>query len=630
MIVTRKQGSDPKKLDAKADVTVRIRVKADRHVYPGPYKWSLHRLNRAAATAAVGSGTLDEGIPLTPASKAKLQKLLTAAGEDEVMIPVVSVFSEKMADLSKALKPTVAHLPSQKTSKGIFMGQTVPVGKPDEVEEEKEEEIPEEVAPAGPARIMMGLPQPATRNERLRGTIKYKWEPPSKKNATYFNYSRSSKDKIHAQPYLWIEWPDQPDDKRIIYEMHVSGGIPHLDTKPFRRGAGHLGADRFGWDVTSRMGWTRKAGKKYTLSVPLGHSYYGAGDLKVEGRLMAFGTKQKWRDKNVEPEQQLRFSLKLHYRPPPLTAEGTSGVDKYGTASVSIKVSGIQHGTRIARVDAGGTSIYRWFSGSASIRVPFADGAPGTASVSFRNFGKDVTVQANLKTSPAKPREKPRLKSYNRNLEEIQHLTKNGPDKYLKKITELHERCVYAFQPTARSVTDLAKWVEHIDIAIASRTRMYQLMSSRDWKGWSLLDHESKSMRKHFMDGTAGPAMAYHRANQAALISMRYYDYLQAAAPTNRLDIVERFAKECEKWAGLVTDRKLGSYAWDRVGHAYRKMAEVVFRTTGDIKRPNALHKTAVQHYKRAASLSPKPNKKPYTDKPRVLKPDPEFERGPR
>jgi len=625
VLVVRKKGGDV--LDDKAEVTVRVRVKADPHLYQGPYSWTLHRLDRAAAGAAIASGKLDPDIPLTAASKARLEKLLSASGDAEVMIPVVSVFCAKMPDLSKALAPTVEHLPRTRTGKGVFMGQTVPVGKPETVEEKKEEE-PEEPAPAGPARIMMGLPQPATREQRLVGRVPYEWEKPSEATCTFLNPRSFNKKAKEAYPYVWIEWPEAPkreDKKRLIYEMRVHGGIPHMDLQTNRRPAGQLAADRFGWDVT---GERREPGKKFTIRVPLGSSFYSAGDFTVEGRLMAFDYKKKYRDPSVEPDLELRFRLNLRYYPPELKTSGTSRLGPTGHAMGSIKIENAQHGRRVARIQAGGTTWHEWFAGSTSFRSPQAGSAPTSARVTFRNFGEDVTVDVPLKVQKPAKRAEPQLDYLERYLAEIERLEQieDGADRYMARIVEHRGKCAFLFARGSDTV-DVAQWLEYTDLYLEALTAYHARIGSADpkWKGWTgAWKYKHQSRNKVLKEGRWGEAVTWMQSRLAAYAAQECTRACRVGYAVGRRDLVQRFAGETEKWAKRVAIEEWREEAFKNVGRCHDKLGDLVFHQTGDLDAANAHFATAHAWFERAASEAGKK----LARKPRKLEPDPRFERS--
>ncbi|MHC4669456.1 MAG: hypothetical protein ACYTFD_13720 [Planctomycetota bacterium] len=629
VIVVRKQGGGDEELHDRAEVTVRVRVKADRHLYQGPYSWTLHRLNRAAAAAAIASGRLpDSDIPLTAESKAKLEKLVQAAGGQEVMIPVVSVFCTKMPDLSQALQGTVDHLPHTRTSNGIFMGQTVPVGKPEVVEEEEPEEE-EEVAPAGPARIMMAIPQPATRAERLAGKVKIRWEEPSPDNATFVAYHGETHKGEQARPYLWIEWPDMPEKKRYALEWHVKGCVPLVEYQPKRGTIAHLA--RKGFDKSeSETRELRRPENRFVISVPLGHYFRSAGDLRVRGRLMAFDSKQKWREDSTKPEAELPFDVTVTYHPPRLVAEGTSRVNRVGHASGSISVRNAQAGGRVARIEAGGGTYHCMFDGGASFSVPHAGSAPGTARITFRNFGKDVTVEARLKVLKSPERQGSRTENLAKTLQEIDRLKKveNGRDRFLTKIIVLYDRCQGMFTASSENVTELGKWRQYTELLLAEHEHLFKSMANAGWIGWenSELQYEYRSMKSVLKTGQAQAGIDFHRWKYGQWLANRYAAAMRTMKRSGRLDLFDKYLGRAQALvAQMKPNKKWTPECWRTLSRGYRMKAEMVFHATGDFKVPQKLVETANEHMRTADGMTGN-LKKEYP--PFWIKPDPEFDGG--
>ncbi|MHC4730595.1 MAG: hypothetical protein ACYS6Z_08395, partial [Planctomycetota bacterium] len=631
VIVVRTQGGGDEQLDDQAEVTVRVRVKADRHLYQGPYSWTLHRLNKAAAAAAIASGSLnDPDIPLTAESKTKIEKLVKEAGEQEMMIPVVSVFCTKMPDLSKALKGTVDHLPRQKTSKGIFMGQTVPVGKPEEVEEEEEApEEEEEREPAGSARIMMAIPQPVSDLESLRGRVKYKWEEPSARNATFVTYHGREGEPAH--PHLWIEWPDLPKEKRYVLEWHVKGGIPLVEFTPKRSAIGHLARKEFD-KSNDETGELRRPQNRFVISVPLGHYFRSAGDIRARGRLMAFDYKQKWREDSTKPEAELPFDVTVTYHPPPLIAEGTSRVSSVGHASGSISVKNTQAGGRVARIEAGGGTYYNMFNGSASFSVPHAGSAPARARITFRNFGKDVTVEVELKVlKPPKPQGS-RTKHLAKTLEEIDRLNKlkNDRDIYLTKIIELYHRCQSMFNPSAENVTELGKWHQYTELLLAEHEHLFTSMANAGWIGWknSKFQYEGRFMEDVIKTGNAQAGIDFHRWKYGQWLANRYSTAMRTMKRSGRMDLFDNYLGRAKALAAqMKPNKKWTPECWRILSRGYSMKAKMVFHATGDFKVPQKLVETANKHMRTADGLTGNLRKE-YA--PFWIKPDPEFDWGDR
>lgn len=102
--------------DEKFKWQLQLSITADPDLYYPPYTGDLHLLDLNQLRAAVASGTVGkDNDPLLPQVREQLRELLNGdvgrMKNDDVLVPVVTVFAAGMADLSKANPATVRHLP---------------------------------------------------------------------------------------------------------------------------------------------------------------------------------------------------------------------------------------------------------------------------------------------------------------------------------------------------------------------------------------------------------------------------------------------------------------------------------------------------------------------------------------
>jgi len=102
--------------DEKFKWQLQLSITADPDLYHPPYTGDLHLLDLNQLRAAVASGTVGkDSDPLLPQVREQLRELLNGPlgklKNEEVLVPVVTVFAAGMADLSRANPETVKHLP---------------------------------------------------------------------------------------------------------------------------------------------------------------------------------------------------------------------------------------------------------------------------------------------------------------------------------------------------------------------------------------------------------------------------------------------------------------------------------------------------------------------------------------
>lgn len=112
----KQEGKITNPADEKFKWQLQLSIEADPDLYHPPYSGDLHLLDLNQLRAAVASGTVGkDSDPLLPQVRDQLRELLNGPlgklKNEEVLVPVVTVFASGMADLSKANPNTVKHLP---------------------------------------------------------------------------------------------------------------------------------------------------------------------------------------------------------------------------------------------------------------------------------------------------------------------------------------------------------------------------------------------------------------------------------------------------------------------------------------------------------------------------------------
>lgn len=123
----KQEGKITNPADEKFKWQLQLSITADPELYYPPYEGNLHLLDLNQLRAAVASGTVGkDSDPLLPQVRDQLRELLNGPlgklKNEEVLVPVVTVFASGMADLSKANPNTVKHLPGYQPGGGQQCG----------------------------------------------------------------------------------------------------------------------------------------------------------------------------------------------------------------------------------------------------------------------------------------------------------------------------------------------------------------------------------------------------------------------------------------------------------------------------------------------------------------------------
>lgn len=208
--------------------------------------------------------------------------------------------------------------------------------------------------------------------------------------------------------FLFARWPTMPPGKHYYAQVTTKGGTPPVE-KTF--GSRVFGYTQF---LDTPEAKAQPGGPCFKLNplFPVG----SVGSFRVSGRLLAFA-------QSVITEEQLKRAVPIAEFPidaafdvpdPPRPAKGTATIDAYGSVGGGIRIENIQPGKRPARVAVGSRAVWVMMNASASPKAANAldlgfgglYGAenPTSATVTFRDFGKEVTVTAELTVKPAPPR----------------------------------------------------------------------------------------------------------------------------------------------------------------------------------------------------------------------------------
>ena len=425
-------------------------------------------------------------------------------------------------------------------------------------------------------------PQPGARIFANARAVTFAWEDLTPANA-------------HKQDaYARLTWAEATKDRQVIARGHVSGGIPELDTDFEDRGARNL----FGAPFR----------REFELAVELPDLRLHAGPMRVTGRLLAFDAAavSDVRDANRFDESKvvasLPFEVTVQIPPPTLTAKGKGALNRSdGRLWGSISLSGVQAGRRVARVDFGTGVRFALLNGEraaggVSFEATGQTQAPRTATVTFRNFGEDVTVTAELEMKVSGERKPADVKELTR-LQTRLTARQATPYETLKHVAGARRAIVrWAEDETS---FDPEFWVQVCNAWFEAERQVADAAGDGNWAGW-----QGRS-----------PNAAYLADERRTYLYATIYDRLQSAERAHRFGIIDAprtWLGVCEaELAAVFSDdpdrltRELGSIA-----SAYKKHADVTFRLTGDVDAATALVRHAEALWQQQRGGAPGPSEK--------------------
>ncbi len=219
--------------DEKFKWQVQLAITADPDLYYPPYEGNLHLLDLNQLRAAVASGTVGkDNDPLLPQVVEQLRGLLNGElgklKNEEVLVPVVTVFAAGMADLSKANPNTVKHLPGYQ-----------PGGGPQCVDEmENEGEGVECAPPAGGAPVRKRVPMGQT----VHVSTQTSGAPVIESTATVSGYGSMMGTYVYFHSPLFLKGPGEGADAakfRLARAMSPNGPWLTVREKDVRLGIDH-------------------------------------------------------------------------------------------------------------------------------------------------------------------------------------------------------------------------------------------------------------------------------------------------------------------------------------------------------------------------------------------------------
>lgn len=439
---------------------------------------------------------------------------------------------------------------------------------------------------------------------RSFGATTSHWENVTKENATSESHS-------NKKPYVWLRWPDCPVSTRqngILFRANISvkGGIPLLENE--RKNV--LVIPRNGFEDLYEKDKPLNA---FIVEIPMKEGH--VGKFKINGTLLAYPAKEYNQNKqNAKPVAIFPFDTSIQYYPAERSATGNVSGTR-SILSVNIGCKNIQRGKRIVRVNVGGKTLYAMGPG-VSISFFNTSGVPGSADLSFVDYGEKITL-----TAPLENKTRPSTRQFDRNaMEQLNKLNKNikkemqDEDAGLYDIARNYSNLAYFYYDQI-VLFDKGKWVESVNKAISYHSRAMAAVKNVSWKG--LRRNYSPLGRRNNIDLSRLPKQEREKKRAELLhvdfASVAYSDLFSQTANAikfGELPLAEAWLQQLINYYHIMSkDPVYVSWA-DRIVDCYRMLAKEVFTQTGDLKAARQNWDTADQWNKIArpnASVIPFP-----------------------
>ena len=427
------------------------------------------------------------------------------------------------------------------------------------------------------------------------------WEDVTKENATSENH-------FHNKPYVWLRWPDCPvstKQNRIWFRANISvkGGIPLLENEKKDVVVG----PSYGFEDPREKDKPLNA---FMVEIPMKERH--VGKFKIDGILLAYSAKEYHQNKqNAKPVATFPFNTSIQYYPAERSATGK--VSNTGSLlSVNIGCKNIQPGKRIVRVSVGGKTLYAMGPG-VSIRFWSPSGVPGSADLSFVDYGEEITL-----TAPLENKTRPSTRQFNR--EEMERLNKYITEEMQDEDTGLFVIAGYYVRMASLYydqgvLFDKGTWVESVNKAISYYSRAIAAVKNVSWKGhrrgYSTLGDRNN------IDLSSLPKQEREK-KRAELLHVDFawvaYNMLSSqtadAIEIGDLQLAQAWLQQLINYYQIMSKDPVYVSRAYRIVDCYRKLTKEVFTQTGDLEAARQNWDTAEQWNKIAspnASVIPFP-----------------------
>lgn len=438
-----------------------------------------------------------------------------------------------------------------------------------------------------PAKLKIGEPVPT------------RWEAPSPQNSKSVPGRQTRYD-----PHVWLRWKNMPNNKHYSACITAKGAIPYFEKdycynyKPYKE---------FAWANKSD---SREKVNAFTMRVP-GVRGRHVGEIEVSGELFAFDKYvPSSKARTTEPVASLPFKTSFMRFDMPYDIQATAKLNNKGFVTGEIKSKYRQGGKRIAKVSAGSSTYYAFFNGKLKFSLPNTLSVPSNIYLTFKDYGKMVTVDVPVKETRSSSRKKDKPVAVDELLKQIEDL-KSKKDRYrhMAYIASFYSDLAWHFGKKR----DWGNYLRYRDLEIEWRTKIVSQARNANWKGW---DTYSMYMNYNYHPIKSIKDPAKKKIAHAAIIDELYLRLVKLnklvasmLIQYYRTDKVGEYLEAAKNNIGNIVRKSLAGHQYSSLVYDYKRYADVVFHTTGDLNAATAIHQEGQEIQRMAMKLISKPFK---------------------
>jgi hypothetical protein len=404
---------------------------------------------------------------------------------------------------------------------------------------------------------------------------------------------------INKGLYLLLRWKECPPKDKVICKAtaKLTGGIPPYE---------YSYTD---YDIRRNTSFERLEntgdGECFEILVPIKEGY--AGEFHFTGELKAFKRSGfLGMERGDKPVLTRPIDVTFTTGEPRYKTTAEARTDEQGRLRGSFQAIGAQVGRRLARIDVGDATRYDIVGANSSLaggwfELPQCEKPPPSITVSFPDFGRQVTLTIPLEIKEVKDRykvDKQKLAELNAKIAQYKADERSCAWLLAQAYSEL---------AGTYSSADNQKWAEAIQAHMKYALQAQQLAQDPNWGGFahasvywkSAGDQEKESIRatlRKDIDHQVGQQFAFKRVelveralrvHDLKLAQERYQEWLKAPGPMKEAERLNYMAGWHEEFAEL-TFRLQGDVAgarqlWEQA-QSYRQRAA---QAAGQTFRPN-------------------------------------------
>ncbi len=438
-----------------------------------------------------------------------------------------------------------------------------------------------------PVRLKSGEPVPI------------KWEAPSPQNSKSVPGRKTRYD-----PYVWLRWENMPNDKHYAACITAKGALPYFEKDycntftPFKE---------FAWDNKSD---SHEKGNAFTMQIP-DKPGRRVGKIEVSGELFAFDEYvSSSKARTTKSVASLPFETSFTRFDMPYEMQATAKLNNKGFVTGEIKSKYRQTGKRISKVSAGSSTFYAFFDGRLKFSLPNTHSVPSNISLTFKDYGKMVTVDVPIKETRSSSRKKEKPVDVDELLKIVEDL-KSKKDRYrhMAYIASFYSDIAWHFGKKR----DWGNYLKYRDLEIEWRTKIISQAKNANWKGWDTYSMYI-NYNYHPIKNIKDPAKK--KAKHAAIINELYRDLVKlnklvatTLMQNYRADEVGKYLEAAKNNIANIVSNNSSGHSYRSLVSDYNRYADVVFHTTGDLNAATAIHQVGQEIQRIAMQLIGKPFK---------------------